>query len=553
MEERAATEKQGALIAVAGLSAATHSRAPAAAPASRRLRLLGRALAVGVVLLAGALGRAQLLNADEARALDRRQTLRRVMVPAPRGAILDRHGRVLAETRETTVEGDQPGVGRIPWTRHYPHGATAAHVLGRVRRETVRTPAGEEYPILNYATLVGDWGVEKHDEARLAGTPGYRVVRVDAQGQPVGAPLEQDEPVRGGDVVLSLDLDVQRAAERALDAVAGGPRGGAVAIAVATGEVLALVSKPDFDLNEVSPCVSRDVYARIEAEGGWLNRATQGLYPPGSSFKVFTALAALRADRLPAENEVNCVGHHDLAGRRFRCHNAEGHGPVGLTSGLARSCNVFAYRAGLAAGPEALAAEARRFRFDRPAGLDLPFETTRMLVPDPAWKRSAERGEWTPVDTAQLAIGQGALRYSPLQAAAAMAALARRETFTVPTLRHAPGRAPTGDEPPEPLGLTERDYAALVRALRAVVETGIGRRAQVPGVAIAGKTGTAQIARPEGMMNVAWFVAFAPAERPEIAVAVALEGGEPGVEFAGAEHAAPVGREIIAAYLDARR
>jgi penicillin-binding protein 2 len=151
-----------------------------------------------------------------------------------------------------------------------------------------------------------------------------------------------------------------------------------------------------------------------------------------------------------------------------------------------------------------------------------------------------------------LAIGQGALRISPLQAACAMASLARRETVTVPTVLRSPGRSPTGGAPAEPLGLDDAKYAALLDGLRAVVESGIGQRAQVPGVTIAGKTGTAQIESDEGMRNVAWFLAFTPIERPEIAIAVALEGDLPGEEFAGAEHAAPVVREIVAAYVDKR-
>jgi penicillin-binding protein 2 len=176
-----------------------------------------------------------------------------------------------------------------------------------------------------------------------------------------------------------------------------------------------------------------------------------------------------------------------------------------------------------------------------------------MLVPDPAWKEIHQHERWTMGDTVNLSIGQGFLRYSPLQAACAMASLARRETLTVPTLVHQPDRLPTGHRPPEPLEISDANYDALIDGLRAVIESGIGRDAQVPGISIAGKTGTAQVATQEGMMNVAWFIAFAPIEKPEIAVAVAMEGDQPNVEFAGAEHAAPVVREMIGAYFDKRR
>lgn len=141
-----------------------------------------------------------------------------------------------------------------------------------------------------------------------------------------------------------------------------------------------------------------------------------------------------------------------------------------------------------------------------------------MLVPDSAWKRANKHGDWTTGDTLNLAIGQGFLRISPLQAACALASLARRETLTVPTLLHQPGRRPSGDRPPEPLGVADKDYL-----------------------------------RPEGMMNIAWFVAFAPLDRPRIAIAVAMEGDQPDVEFAGAAHAAPIVSEIIGAYFDRRK
>jgi penicillin-binding protein 2 len=241
-----------------------------------------------------------------------------------------------------------------------------------------------------------------------------------------------------------------------------------------------------------------------------------------------------------------------VAGHRFPCHYAAGHGDLKLRTALAQSCNVFAYRTGLAAGADALVSEARRFHFGEPTGIDLPAETRRMLVPDPAWKQADGRGGWTAGDTANFSIGQGFLRYSPLQAACAIASLARRETLTVPTLLHQPGRHPSGDRPPEPLGLAERDYAALIDGMQAVILIGIGRDAQVPGVSMAGKSGTAQVRRKDGMTNIAWFVAFAPVERPEIAVAVALEGDRPGEEFAGAAHAAPVVREIVGAWSDKR-
>ena len=604
----------------------------------RRLRLVQATLFGLLVALVVALVQAQWRRTAEAVDLERRQSLRQMMLPGARGIISDRAGRVLAGNRDrldavlhwgrvreelgriSGASSEAPAaivappagtaslrraiaqreldrinaiIGRTtplnvarlerhfsrertsPFVlvadlteaeaqrragalrnddpvqlvrtaqRWYPHGRTAAHVLGRLRRETVRTPPGEAFPILNYTTWVGDWGLERQHERQLQGRPGHAIIRVDAVGLPVGEPLEQHEAEPGGDLVLSIDLELQQAAERAMAATPGQPRGAAVALSVVTGEVLVLVSKPDFDLNAVSPVLTAEMQEAIDAEGGWLNRATQGLYPPGSSFKIFTMLAGLRAGTLQPDDRLSCPGYYDVAGHRFRCHRPDGHGEITLRTALAQSCNVFAYQVGLAAGPRALAEEANRFHFGEPSGIDLPFETRRMLVPDPT--RDAAR--WNLGDTVNLAIGQGDLRFTPLQAACAIASLARRETLTVPTLLHSPDRRPTGERPAEPLNLDDDDYAALIDGLQAVVETGIGRDARVPGVAIAGKTGTAQVLRPEGMMNIAWFVAFAPVERPEIAVAVAMEGDQPNVEFAGAEHAAPIVREIIGTHL----
>lgn len=510
-----------------------------------RLQLIRRAILASMVVLVAMLGYRQLARSAEYSELERRQTLRRVMTPAPRGVIYDREHRVLAGNRAR-----DDGVPIRTHERWYPHGNAAAHVIGRVRREMIRTPDGPDFPTLNYTGTRGDFGIEKQHDARLQGTAGHKIIRVDAFGAAVGDPLESHDPVAGADVVLSLDLDLQLAAERAMSATPGVPHGAAVALAIKTGEVLAMVSKPDFDLNTVSPVLGVQTKQRIDQEGGWLNRATQGLYPPGSSFKLFTVIAGLRSGTLTPAHVYQCSGFMQIGDHRFPCHNAAGHGDMSLRTGLAHSCNVFAYHTGRAAGPDALAVEARRFHLGEPTAVDLPFETQRMLVPDPAWKQASGRGEWTTGDTINLAIGQGFLRYSPLQAACAIASFARRETLTVPTLLHSPGRHPSGDRPREPLSLSDGDYSAVAEGLRDVVETGIGRDAQVPGVTIAGKTGTAQVMRPEGMMNIAWFIAFAPVEDPQIAVAVAMEGSEPGVEFAGGEHAAPIVREIIGSFFD---
>jgi penicillin-binding protein 2 len=593
---------------------------------SIRIRLLRITLAAALLALLAALAHYQLFRSEEYTAAAERQSLRRLLEPAPRGRILDREGRVLADTTDrlaavidlgapradltrderlrhlqteldrlnqllgrpassldatrlsrhlarsrafpfplietlTPAEAahltsalaptDPVRLQRTP-TRTYPHGPLAALLLGRVRNNPIHAASASDSALHTLASteLTGDSGLEKLHDAHLAGTPAEITVRLNALGYTVDTPLAQTSATPGRDLPLSLDLDLQRAAETALDAVTGSTRGSAVAIDVRTGEILALVSRPGFDLNAVSPAISAATKQQLDTSGAWLNRATQALYPPGSTFKIFTALAGLRTGALNPDTVHRCDGFVRIGNRRFPCHNPAGHGELTLDRALAHSCNIFAARTGLAAGPEALAAEARRFHLAEPTGLDLPAETSRMFVPDPSWKTHDNRGPWTDGDTVNLAIGQGFLRISPLQAACAMASLARRETLTIPTLLRQPNRRPSGDRPPEPLDISDTDYAALLASLRNVVETGIGREAQVPGIKIAGKTGTAQIESPAGMKNVAWFIAFAPAENPEIAVAIALEGDTPGVEYTGAQHAAPIARELLGTYFD---
>lgn len=598
---------------------------------ARRLRGLRLLVLILLGLLLVSLGWCQLARRDHYTARERRQSLRRVMIPAPRGAIYDREHRLLAGNRVTWAAVINPGdllvefrhaggtasaraavlqryqtnlerllsrpaagidLSRferqfarerlLPWTladelspseidqlasllpaespirvqatrqRWHPHPRAAAHVLGRLRDQLIRTPNGPYFPTLNYRGEVGDSGLELQHEDTLRGQDGEEVVWLDALGFPVGPPQNEREAVAGRNLETSLDLDLQLAAERLLAAATGASSGAAVALAVDTGEVLALASKPDFDFNAIELELAPDMKRQLDAAGVWLNRATQGVYAPGSTFKIFTALAGLRAGTLHPDTVIPCAGGLVIGGRRFACHNADGHGPMVLRRALAQSCNVFAYQTGLDAGAAALAAEARRFHLDAPTGLDLPGETNRMSVPDSTDNSSDDGRPWGIGDTANFAIGQGALRYSPLQAACAIASLARRETLTVPTLLHSPRRRPSGDRPPEPLDLSDENYRALIDGMREVIASGIGRDAQVPGVDIAGKTGTAQVAQLEGTKNVAWFIAYAPVEKPEIAIAVALEGGRPGQEYTGGEHAAPIVRGLLETYFDKR-
>jgi penicillin-binding protein 2 len=434
-------------------------------------------------------------------------------------------------------------------TRHYPHGSLAAHTLGYVVGNDDLPESdigGDDLRTFRMRGTLGRNGIERSFDDKLQGETGGTIFRVDPAGYKIDPPLYRRLPVQGNNIVTSLDIDLQTAAESAMF----GHKGAVVMLEVSTGEVLVMASKPDYNLNDFSPSISRAVAAKIEEEGAWLNRAAQGLYPPGSTFKLITAIAGLRAGTIRPDSQTVCTGYFQVGGRLFPCHNRNGHGEVDLRGAIRQSCNVFFYEHGLQTGAENIAAEARRFGLDHRSGIELPFETGAMIVPDADWKRRNRNEAWFPGDTANYAIGQGFLRTTPLQIAAEVASFARGETLTVPTILHQPGRSPTGGEPAQPLNLRAEYYQAIVEGMEQVVQIGTGRLARVPGVRVAGKSGTAQVTERGVNLELAWFVAFAPIEKPEIAVAVILEGTEPDGAFAGGRIAAPVMQEVLQAYFD---
>src|SRR6185312_10957834 len=229
--------------------------------------------------------------------------------------------------------------------------------------------------------------------------------------------------------------------------------GAAVALDVRTGEVLAMASKPDYDLNLFSPRLTAATVADLNTRKAWTNLATSGLFAPGSTFKTVVSVAGVRSGRLdPKKVLVDCEGSMRVGNRTYTCDNGAGHhGELSLVPAIAESCDVYFYTAGLQIGPQRIADEARRLGLDRPTGIDLPGESKAMIVPDPAWKRKNRDEPWTDGDTANTSIGQGFLRVTPLQMACWAASLARGETTTVPTLLHDPNRP---EQHTEPLGLT---------------------------------------------------------------------------------------------------
>ena len=432
--------------------------------------------------------------------------------------------------------------------RHHPHGPAAAHVLGYVG-STLEIPEdgvpGERLMTFNIRGSAGREGLEGYFDDRIQGQTGGEIWVVDPAGFQHRR-IERKRSVQGKDIVTTLDIRLQKRMEDLL----GDYTAAAVALDPRDGEVLAMATSPGYDLNDFTPTLSNRVASEITESGAWQNRAVQGLYPPGSTFKMITAMAALRSGTIDAGTTSYCRGSHRVSGRTFHCHNRAGHGEVDLVRALSASCNVFFYEHGVGTGIESIAAEARRFGLHEQTGIELPYESRSMLVGNPEWKRRVRGVAWFPGDTANISIGQGDVRTTPLQMATMTAALATRRERVRPTLLLNGNRHRINEFPP--LEIDDGHYGLILRGMIDAVESGTARSVGLPGINIAGKTGTAQVPTRAGRLNMAWFVGFAPVENPEIAVAVLVEGTDPGDSFAGGATAGPIAREILRKYFSNR-
>ena len=429
--------------------------------------------------------------------------------------------------------------------RWYPYSEAAAHTLGFVSDSTDfpdGTLPGDSLLTFRNAGHIGRSGLEKAFNEHLQGKTGGEIWTVDPSGFQYER-VVHEIPGKGKDLNISLDIGIQRVAEAAM----GTKTGAVVAIEIATGEVLTLASKPGYDLNDLSPFISYKVDRQIREEGGWLNRAIQGLYPPGSTFKLITAIAALREGAVNEDTVVDCQGYHVVGKRVFHCHRRNGHGEEILIGAIRDSCNVFFYDRGTEIGVWPIANEARRFHLDQPTGIELPAETRRMLVPDPEWKAGRFYGEgWFTGDTANMSIGQGFLLLTPMQMATFAASLAAETTFLKPTLLHTGKPAHKG----VPIGLAPGQLELIKEGMRLAGERGTARLAGKPGMQVAGKTGTAQVRKDGKPTTLAWFVGYAPVQNPRIAVAVLIEGvPEQEIEFGGGSTAAPIAKAVFEQYL----
>jgi len=442
-------------------------------------------------------------------------------------------------------------------TRYYPFGEAAAHTLGYVsvnENEDDNDFPGEGLTTLTMKGSIGKDGIEKQFDSLLQGEAGYTILRVDPAGYKVNPPLETRVPVQGKNLTTSLDVDLENAAE---DAIAD-QIGAAVALDVHTGEVLVMASKPAYDLNLFSPRLSKAAVADIEERRAWTNGALNGVYSPGSTFKIVVSTAALLSGAItPEDQPADCEGYMMVGNRRFSCDNGLGHhGELKLPDAISLSCDIYFYTVGLRTSPDVIAAQAKLFHLDRPTGIELPGETHRMIIPTPAWKRKVRDEAWTPGDTANMSIGQGDVQVTPLQMACFAASFARGERWTKPTLIHEANRPFVHTDP---IGLSTAQRDAILTGMEGCTTVGTAGKVfalkayNVEGVRVAGKTGTAQIVRPQGKVDEAWFICFAPLENPEIAIAVAIDGTNPGENFQGGIAAAPVAATILRKYFEKKR
>jgi penicillin-binding protein 2 len=559
----------------------------------------------------------QVVEHDRYRELAENNHQRTLPLRAPRGVLFDRHGRVLVENRhsysisivreqskdlnrtithlasvlglgEATVrdivdkhrrepsyrpitvvqdatlaqvaavaarrlDSELPDVlvQQVP-TRQYPE-TLAAHLFGYVG-EVSDTQVAAEGSELKGGDIIGQSGVEKVYNTLLMGEDGAKRVVVNSTGREVRT-LEQIQPTEGKRLQLTIDYDVQRAIEDAFDAV--GFNGAAVILEPSTGAVLGFTSRPAYDPNAFAAGIDRATWASLTSdEDRPLNdRAIQGRYSPGSTFKMAVALAGLEEGVITPDFRVFCPGHATFYGHTFGCWNHGGHGSIDLRHAIEQSCNVYFYTVANMVGVDKINKWATALGLGVKSGIDLPNET-QGLVPSTEWKRRVKNEKWYAGETISVGIGQGGVTVTPVSMAVYMATLANGGTRVTPHLLKAVDEGHGWKPVPPPAPQSKIDIAPdALQAIRdglflVVNGAGTGRKAQIVGYDVSGKTGTAQVISNAGKAAAAgnttkdlrdngWFVFFAPRDNPKIAGVVFLEHGVHG------PNAAPVGRHII--------
>lgn len=459
-----------------------------------------------------------------------------------------------------------PGVsieGRL--VRNYPHDYLTSHVVGYVGRINEQELQELDPAAYRGTHFIGKSGLEKYYEKALHGQTGYEEIETNVQGRSIHL-VGKTPPLSGANIQLSLDINLQHTAYEAL----GEYDGAVVAMEPTTGRVLALASKPAFDPNPFVTGIDDASYAALQSaeDRPLYNRAIRGHYPPGSTVKPFMALAGLTLGAITPNHTLYCPGYYQLPNQehRYRDWRKGGHGTVGLSAAITQSCDVFFYDLARLLGIDRMHDFMGSFGFGQKTGVDVDGETAG-VYPSREWKRKHRRQPWFPGETLIAGIGQGYVQVTPIQLARAVSILANRGQVVYPRLADR-FLSPTGEvyvhpaPVPDDGGIIQTapdNWNTVIQAMIDVVHSAQGT---AKGIAkdltyhVAGKTGTAQVFTvkqdqeyksmhlTEKMKDHAWFIAFAPAENPRIAIVVLAEHGGHGGSVA-----APVARQVIEQYL----
>ena len=577
-----------------------------------RLTVISYSIVGLMALLLLGFWKLQIVNSDRYSQLAERNRVRSIPIIAPRGAMLDRYGRVIVDNypsfsvlllrddpqqverllpqiadgldvtlddikqqmeAATALPHFQPIVikpeatpGDIAFIeshradipvlemlmvhrRRYPHGGFMAHSSGYVG-EVSSEQIEESGGRYKPGDIVGKAGLERQYNDHLMGIDGMRRSVVNSVGREVGR-LEQTDAVPGKPIRLTIDYDLQLVAEEALV----GKKGAVVAMDPKTGEVLAMASQPSYDPNDFAIRISKDEWQQLneDPERPLLDRAIQAQLAPGSVFKILMATAMLESKAVPADYHVFCPGSAEFYGRVFHDWDKKGHGDVDVHKAIVHSCDVFFYNLGKQLGIDRISFYAGNLGLGHKTGVDLPGEEPGVM-PSEAWKERLFHQKWYPGETISVAIGQGAIAVTPIQLAYVIGGIITGGRFHQPHLLLTNEAAPEIDFP-----ISDSTVETVTQGMYGVVneQGGTGSLSKLPGIELCGKTGSAQVISNQGLARTgkqaalkdnAWFVGFAPRQNPEIVVSVLVQGGEH-----GASAAAPIAKNVVKAYYDKKQ
>jgi penicillin-binding protein 2 len=585
-----------------------------------RLTAVQYIILVVFLVLAYGLWRLQVVQSEFYAALAEKNKTREVPILAPRGKILDREGRVIVDnypsftalllrdsTRDLSGDADLIAQGlhldhkevrerlkkfggtpqyqpiylkeditpdelafieshrnELPeldtimaHRRLYPRNGFMAHLVGYVGEVSEQMLNQARWELYNPGDVVGKSGVELQYNQLLMGKNGSRQVLVNSKGKEVGE-LDQKPAVPGHNLKLTLDIDLQIAAEEAM----GDKNGAMIAMDPHTGEILAMVSRPTFDPNDFAVRISRGEWNKLvtDPDKPLLNKAIQAQLAPGSTFKILMSVAGWQEGIAQTLN-IHCNGGATFYGRRFGCWVKTGHGAVDLTKAIYQSCDVFFYTLAEKLGIDRIAKYATALGLGQKTGIDLPEEASGVM-PSEEWKIRNFKQKWYAGETISVGIGQGAVATTPVQLMRAISAISMDGRMVVPHVASPTGLPSEYLETHHYLDVTNipispDGFNLITDAMaRVLLPEGTAPSAHVPGVDIAGKTGSAQVVslavralhqNNEALNQNGWFVGFTPRRNPDIIVAVLFEGGEHG------KLAARLATQVIKAYVDKQR